>query len=453
MTIGDGSSQSLLKIAFEQFVENIQAAREAIDDPALKPPPPTDRNLAEGYKYLLGYLYTGAERILAEDVDVPYFRRAFPPVGKATWDNSDGLYLAAKIDADQSYLVRGNAHDVSNWAGRPAAKGQCAPQYVMFAPITQYTGDTGNLLELRPETTLDCGFLDSGNLIVDGNGYFEILISPARPKDYAGNFISTKTNLPSGDERAATYLVCRQFFSDWENEYNLDLEIENLNKVGCAPPPLTPAIMAEKLDRFGRLVNNQMRFWNQFYAIVLNGYGDSPIETPVSYKGVNILAQPNIPSGGVGAAPKSSIYSGGTFELTPGEALIVEQNMPEAPAYGGFSLCNIWGQSLDYENNTTSISNGQMSRDKDGAIRYVVSERDPGINNWLNTTGLDRGLMTLRWIYYKQPSDLPTVKIKKVLFDDISAHLPDDTPMLEPGARQKQIAIRQRHCQRRFRQS
>ena len=31
-------------------------ARRAIEDPSLFPPPPTDRNLAEGYRYFLGHL-------------------------------------------------------------------------------------------------------------------------------------------------------------------------------------------------------------------------------------------------------------------------------------------------------------------------------------------------------------------------------------------------------------
>jgi hypothetical protein len=46
-----------LRAAWDALIAQLQAAREAMDDPQRYPPPPTDRNLAEGYRYLLGFVY------------------------------------------------------------------------------------------------------------------------------------------------------------------------------------------------------------------------------------------------------------------------------------------------------------------------------------------------------------------------------------------------------------
>jgi hypothetical protein len=47
-------------------------------------------------------------------------------------------------------------------------------------------------------------------------------------------------------------------------------------------------------------------------------------------------------------------------------------------------------------------------------LRYVVSERSPGIANWLETTGHSRGVMMLRWQRLDRalgPDDGPRVEV------------------------------------------
>ena len=43
-----------LRAAWDEMMAELARARDAIDDPSLHPAPPTERNLAEGYRYLLG---------------------------------------------------------------------------------------------------------------------------------------------------------------------------------------------------------------------------------------------------------------------------------------------------------------------------------------------------------------------------------------------------------------
>jgi hypothetical protein len=141
------------------------------------------------------------------------------------------------------------------------------------------------------------------------------------------------------------------------------------------------------------------------------------------------------------------------FELEPDEALIIESRIPEPPQYIGFHLANLWGESLDYANHQTSLNGFQVEPDADGVLRYVVAHRDPGVPNWLDTTGHREGFLTPRWAYSKQPTPdrWPSISAKKVRFDEIRQHLPADVRTVGADERAARIRVRQEHVQRRYR--
>ena len=446
----DVAARDELRAAFDEMLDELRSAREAIDDPALKPPPASARNLAEGYRYLAGYLFAACERSFTEDVNFPYFRRAIPPNNKSTWDNADNLYLSAPIDADATYRIRGRAQDFSHWNGGRQQQ-PSAPWYVIFTAITHYTGDSGDLAELTPAVTNNGGSIDSSCLQIDSDGCFEIVLGPQCPQGYAGNYMATKTE-HEGVSQSCNYIICRELFSDWENEQGLELSIVRLDKEGQPQPPITADKAAGNMRRLGETVNAQMRFWNDFFATILNGYGDSEFITPVAFPGPNQLNQPQPPSALTGASQATNIYSGGMYELEEDEALIIEQTIPVDPIYTGFNLNNIWGESFDYANYVSSLNNVQACSDSDGKVRYVIAHRDPGVNNWLDTTGHFTGMLSQRWVYTEQPEQLPTLEVTKVAFVDIDDHLPGDTVRVTPAQRLEQVRLRQEHMQRRYRQ-
>ncbi|MDJ0848017.1 MAG: hypothetical protein QNK04_06560 [Myxococcota bacterium] len=451
-TNGDGKAMGDLRAAFDEMLASLAAARDAIDDPALKPPPPTDRNLAEGYRYLMGYVCGAVERAFAEDTDFPYFKRAIPLHNKSTWDNADNLYLSAPIDGRQSYRITGRALDTRHWRGE-APVAPCAPLYVIFSAITHYTGDSGSIAELTPETTNNAGSLDTAGLELESDGRFEIRLGPERPAGWQGNFVCTRTRSPSGAEQHARYVICRQLFGDWANEHSLELEIVNIDRLGAPQPAITPAAAAARMRRVGDLVNHQMRFWNDFFATILDGYADSPVKTPFAFPPPNQVNDPRPPSATVGAGQATNIYSGGVYRLAEDEALIVEQTIPVPPVYTGFNLCNIWGESFDYANYVSSLNNVQARKDADGKVRYVIAHADPGVHNWLDTTGHPSGMMSQRWAYHSVPDELPSVVLRVVPFAEVREHLPADTVLVDEGERRAQVRVRQAHAQRRFRQS
>ncbi len=445
-----------LREAFDTLITQLQAARDVIDTPELHPVPADQRNLAEGYRYLLGFVLGGIERAL-DDPLYPRFKRAIQPMNRSTIDNADAVYLVAQVDGQHSYIVRGKAGDSRHWRGTQSDIKGRAPQYVIFELCSGYAGDSGSLKELRRGERINTSTLDSHAIQVEPDGTFEILLAPEKPQGFEGNFMLSR-RASHGTDYIARFLNCREIFHDWENEELLDLEIIRVGCENSPQPPIDPAGAIEMMSQVGDFTNNQMRFWNAFYAITLETYGKVPggVDTGSDkpFMPTNDMNQPNALGIATGGGQSTNIYSGGVYKLDDDEALIIESEVPVKPSLLGFHLSNLWGESLDFESYQSSLNSAQMSIGADGVYRWVVCHRDPGVANWVDTTGLAHGYLTVRYTYAEKPpkQDWPTLKVNKVAFSEIASHLPSDTVFVDQQTRAANILIRQRHVQRRYRQ-
>jgi len=217
-------------------------------------------------------------------------------------------------------------------------------------------------------------------------------------------------------------------------------------------PTYTPEMAAQQMEEIGRLTRNQVYFWNEFYAITCEAYGDMNGDGKC-FMPRNDLNKPNAASLATAGGMATNIYTGGIYELDADEAVIVELHQPIEPNYIGFALSNMWGESLDFANYQSSLNGVQAHRDPDNVIRYVIAHRDPGVANWVDTTGHPEGFIGVRWAYSERPTDnLPWGDLKKVKLSELMAHLPKSTKLVTPEERRAAIAIRQEHVQRRYRQ-
>lgn len=168
---------------------------------------------------------------------------------------------------------------------------------------------------------------------------------------------------------------------------------------------------------------------------------------------VNAYNTPNAASTDTGGGMSTNIYAGGLFDLAEDEALYIEAQYSGKPVYTSFHLGNLWGESPDYANHQSSLNGYQMYMGKDQVQRWVVAHHDPGVQNWLDTTGLPKGYLSHRWAYSKLPDkeQWPKITAKKIPFDQIASHFPIDQPILTETQRREIIKIRQRHVQKRFR--
>ena len=463
MPLDPADAQRELRAAWDDFVSRLQEARDAVDVPALMPPPASDRILAEGYRYLMGHAHAAIERAFHADPARPHFRNALSIVTRGTIDNADAIYFYAPIDGRRTYLLRGELGDARHWRGAaPAPSGRKAPHYLIFeTSFGPLAGDTGSLAELRPGLKTQTGRIDGSEIAVSDDGSFEILFAPERPAGFAGNFVPTlkrvaqphPTDPTLGPERYAQWLSGRQLFNDWEREDAIHFEMAPVDADGDAFAPYSAAEAAAQLRRAGEIVRGQMHFWNAFWTILMGTYGPRPGTLPGIGFPRNAFNQINAASGATGGGMSTNLYAGGIAELAEDEALIVENRIRLAPQYVGFQLGNLWGESIEYAHAVGSRNGWQSRVDDDGAIRLVIAHRDPGVQNWLDATGQRAVFMSPRWAYSKTPApeQWPTIAATKVKLADVRAHLPASTPRYDAAQRRAEIAARQRHVRKRFR--
>jgi hypothetical protein len=158
---------------------------------------------------------------------------------------------------------------------------------------------------------------------------------------------------------------------------------------------------------------------------------------------VNTMTEPRRTPGGLA----SQFSSAGHFDLDDDQAMIV--TVPAAgksiAPYQGIQLGSMWYISLDYINHQTSLTADQARIDPDGMLRFVVSERDPCVANWLECTGHRRGYVQIRWQRLTRdlhPGDGPRVEVVK--FADLAAALPYfGQALITPAEYAARIAARQ----------
>ena len=107
-----------LRAAWDEMIGALQEAREGIDVPDRMPAPGNDRNLAEGYRYLMGFFHFAVERAFCEDPVRPHFRNALSIINRSTIDNPDAIYFYAPIEGRRAYTLRGEVGRLTaaSWA-------------------------------------------------------------------------------------------------------------------------------------------------------------------------------------------------------------------------------------------------------------------------------------------------------------------------------------------------
>ena len=79
-------------------------------------------------------------------------------------------------------------------------------------------------------------------------------------------------------------------------------------------------------------------------------------------------------------------------ELDENQALVVEFDQPQATYWSIQTYMFHWLAPLDFRNRVTSLNDTQVHVDDDGKVRVVISHQDPGVQNWLDASGLREGL-------------------------------------------------------------
>jgi hypothetical protein len=102
---------------------------------------------------------------------------------------------------------------------------------------------------------------------------------------------------------------------------------------------------------------------------------------------------------------------------------------------------------MDYLYRPVSYTPSRTAVDADGRIRLVMAHRDPGVQNWLDTQGFERGNLTYRHMLDGHPALLTT---RVVPYQDLSGNLPADTTRFTEAERAAAMWERFRGIRRRY---
>ncbi|WP_099246322.1 DUF1214 domain-containing protein [Mycobacterium sp. shizuoka-1] len=397
-------SASATSSELQSSIDDVLAAQQqaAVAAGALPYVTAADRALLPNY--VQNVAYSELQLLLAgRDSANPYLLRIADMLNAAGSEprtrplqiNPDNVYGYTVLDPDGTYVITGRVGEGTD------------------LNISLQAGlSTANSL---PATVAN---LNINQLQVNADGTYTVTIS-ATPHE--GNWLP----LTNG----ANSVIVRDSLSDWSATPGrvtiARTDVPSTPRV--IPPALTPDETKSILDTIAASVQQDSGTGQQLVGQVF--YLPANTTTPIRES----------PGAVTGLTAQASVW--GNFELEPGQALILTVPTIQAD-YTGAELTDVFTQTLPWQSHQISLSNAQVIPDADGYTRYVISPTDPGVPNWLDSSGYGQGSIVLRWQNYPGalPTGTPTTQVVNV--DDVRDYLPADTGVVTAAERAEQLALR-----------
>lgn len=311
------------------------------------------------------------------------------PGSRFAFDNPDNVYRYAIIDDASTYVLDARSNG-------PAGR----------LTVTVYKAFVGAQTTNWERAVASA---DEQRIKFDGQGKTRITIGPVDPHD--GTLY-----LNSGGGRM---LLVREAVYDWQTQRPRAMSLKRVSGPKAHSLTFDESVATAKdyLLAATQTVIDQERTYS-----------------PLPVNGFSSVAR------GFG----KSMISMGRFHIANDEALIVNIRSQSAE-YIGTTVTSPWLITRDYIDHSGSRTNRQSHQNPDGSYTYIVSSRDPGVANWLDTGGLLDGGMTLRWEGMNAPEVNPNdavTSVKRVKFSDLRAELPSGFPAVSATERAAEMANR-----------
>ena len=381
---------------WQQFCRRIgEAGAAALGDPMAD----GSRDQAEGLRCLSRQLVFALQDAMEfRDPDFPAFHRYDDDVTKWGGPNADNNYLRCAIDPAGLYRLTA---DVAGCREAILSLSEGDMQLEKYGIFSEHA-----LRDLE---------IDDGRL--------EVMIGPERP-DGARNWMAT--------DPAVRQMFIRVYVCDWIADPVPDFYIERIDGPAERPAPLTFDRVGAALDEAAAWVESSVPYWMRF------------MERSRQFNGDNLLAPPQQAKGGA----DNIAYGGGFWNLGPDEAWLIEFDQPDASGWSVQTHTWPWFESGDFGHAQTSLNEVQAHVDDDARVRVVVSHRDPGVPNWIDTEGRPVGMCAYRWI---GSATMPVPEAAVVGLAALSRRLPPTHPTVTPAERRAAMQARRRGVHRRFR--
>jgi hypothetical protein len=385
--------------AWDDFCDVLKAAGRHIEQVN---GPLSDLDRAEWYRFMTRLARSSMERLIENGEPTR------PRLRDMVWRQSinvqtvDQDHLMCQFDEARDYRITGTRGTIPYFV-----------MAVLTCPVPDAPGAEDwaaqgieSLKRFDPSNLKTTGFLHSGQMKVEADGTFEVILSQNDPGE-GRNWIRLAPD--------TNCILIRLVWSDRTRETAPAMTIERMDH--AAPEPLTASLMADGLAWTGQAVLG-------YAELVRNWWQGSQGNFAAKLNRLDYSRAQYLSNGGV---PDRHVAFGG-WEKGLDEALVLEFTPPECE-YWNFQLCNIWQENLDtFEDGNGWINNTRHVAEADGTVRVIISERDPGLGgNWISSYGHERGIWGLRLVLTEQtaPVTLWRLPVARLEAEGLAALTPD----------------------------
>lgn len=317
-----------------------------------------DREVRDGLRVVSRVTALCSELSIEADPDLPWFLDMCSPTRMVGGPNPDGRYLLAMIRGNRRYRITGT-RGTTAYLGLQVLAGTGMTPRRMAAHLS-----------------------DTDLLIRDGA--FSIVVSADGPADLDD---AQWLQVPAD----AASIVVREYIGDAATEIGATLDIETLD-----PPRPHPRSDDEVAEQFTAMAWTLMKLTTLHRTI-----------KPELLEHPNVLLTAQAADLGSADTTPDNLYMIGTFDLGDDETLLLEITPPDT-RYWNVTLENIWHECIEPRRRHSSVTDRGVVPGGDGVVRIAIGASDSGHGHWLDTAGLRRGFVVLRWLDNPAPPDVVT---------------------------------------------
>ncbi len=392
-------------------------------------PEASEADLGKAYDYLSGLLAASVEMHIAKgDPLQPEFTDWMSDYRKFLGDSPDAIYSTAPIDGDMAYEVAistGSAdylglvvyehNPITGW-NRVADSMSIVPDAEKSVFRVRLTSESSGTIahSARTETAFgeSTGSTKGAGDITEG-----IKGAESAPSTHSYDGISeaqVQGTEPGSQQLTLTLsdrshlIMVREYFFESEPRQPSKLSIE---RVGTRADALADVknqkgTLGKDATPFETRAENAVNFFNQTWQGSL-ALADALQETTNSFDRPATVSPDFV---GIFYPTPDNDYHGGSFSLVPGEALVVEGEVPTA-AFWSITLQDRWMQSIESNGQPSSLKGSDITN-REGRYRVWISDTPPPKGeDWLNTGGESEGLVAIRYLL-SDNATAPTARLQ-----------------------------------------
>jgi hypothetical protein len=230
----------------------------------------------------------------------------------------------------------------------------------------------------------------------------------------------------------ASFLHIRDYYFAWQPQEPATFVLERLDMPAEPPPRFTVEDLHALLDGAAQEIEHSIDFWHRYQENMRGRYG------------INAFSEPAPVARGV----QDVLYSHAFVALDDDQAMLVSFDSAPDESWDFQLYSRHWYEALDFRYHATTTNHRLAARGAGGRVHAVISARDPGWPNWLDSQGRVEVLATLRWWH---PRTTPQVSYEIVPVSQLDDRLPADVPRIDAATRAEEIRQRAAHAAWRYR--